>query len=157
MSYDLTLHIGLGTFKPIQSETIEGHQMHSEFYEISQSTRKALHSKQKGPRVAIGTTSVRAIEDYLKKTERDPNLREKWNEHLFSEEADLFIYPPYRFSFPDILLTNFHLPRSTLMCLVSAFLTPGDTAGIKWLKEIYREAIAKDYKFYSYGDAMFIL
>ena len=156
-SYDLTLHIGLGTFKPIQAETIEGHQMHREFHEISQSTRRALHSRKKRPRVAIGTTSVRAIEDYLKKTEKDPNLKEMWNEPNFSEEADLFIYPPYRFSFPGLLLTNFHLPRSTLMCLVSAFLTPDDTAGIKWLKEIYREAIVKDYKFYSYGDAMFIL
>jgi S-adenosylmethionine:tRNA ribosyltransferase-isomerase len=146
---DLTLHVGLGTFRPIMSENIEDHAIHREVYEIPASTQRALFTPT-GRRIAVGTTSVRTIEDYLSKhttpLERD-----------FLAEAGIFIYPPRPFAGIDALITNFHQPRSTLLCLVSAFLTPGSTDGIAWFKEIYAEAVAREYRFFSYGDAMLIL
>lgn len=150
--HDLTLHIGLGTFKPITADRIEEHNIHREHYEIGPETIRALRPAEAKTRVAIGTTSARAMEDFFKKQLPD-------SEYLqgFSAEADIFIYPPASFAAVDALLTNFHLPGSTLMCLVAAFLAPGGTTGIKWLKEIYFEAIAKGYRFYSYGDAMLIV
>lgn len=149
---DLTLHVGLGTFKPMQSEQVESHKMHEEYYELSGSTRAALHARKNRFNLAVGTTSLRAIEDYMRFTRHHP-VRE---EGPFSRMADIFIYPPDTF-FTDALLTNFHLPRSTLLCLVSAFLTPGSTDGIEWLKQIYHAALKRKYRFYSYGDAMLIL
>ena len=146
---DLTLHVGLGTFRPIMSENIEDHAIHREVYEIPANTQRALFAPT-GRRIAVGTTSVRTIEDYLSKhsgpLERD-----------FLSEAGIFIYPPRRFAGIDALITNFHQPRSTLLCLVSAFLTSGSTEGIAWLKEIYAEAVSREYRFFSYGDAMLIL
>jgi S-adenosylmethionine:tRNA ribosyltransferase-isomerase len=148
--HDITLHVGLGTFKPVQEEEIEKHPMHSEFYEIGRKTLDALINEDGKPRMMVGTTSMRATEDFFNvtggKTEQCPFVR----------DTDIFIYPPYNFHC-DILLTNFHLPKSTLLCLVSAFLTPGSEEGIEWLLEIYKEAIQMDYRFYSYGDAMLIL
>ena len=146
---DLTLHVGLGTFRPIMSENIEDHAIHREVYEISASTQRALFAPT-GRRIAVGTTSVRTIEDFLTK-HSSPLERD------FLSEAGLFIYPPRRFAGIDALITNFHQPRSTLLCLVSAFLTPGSTDGIQWFKEIYGEAVAREYRFFSYGDAMLIL
>lgn len=150
--HDLTLHVGLGTFKPIQSELVESHVMHEEFYEIPQLTRDALNVRNGRPKMAIGTTSLRAMEDYFRHTRKNKVPAEG----PFSRHADLFIFPPETFS-TDALLTNFHLPRSTLLCLVSAFLTPGSTDGIAWLKQIYEAALKRKYRFYSYGDAMLIL
>jgi S-adenosylmethionine:tRNA ribosyltransferase-isomerase len=149
---DLTLHVGLGTFRPIQSDNIEEHVMHEEYYEIPEGTRAALHQKDGRIKLAVGTTSLRAMEDYCRHARRHavPETGP------FSKHADLFIYPPEVFT-TDALLTNFHLPRSTLLCLVSAFLTPGSTDGISWLKQIYQAAIRRNYRFYSYGDAMLIL
>ncbi len=150
--YDLTLNIGLDTFQPVQSEKVEDHPIHKENYEIPESTSNALLPYPDGVRIAIGTTSARAMEHWwinrqtIQKTEG-----------TFQAEADLLIFPPYRFNVTDALLTNFHLPRSTLLCLVSAFLTPGETWGINWLKAIYGEAIKSEYRFFSYGDAMLIL
>lgn len=150
--HDLALHVGMGTFKPLQSEHIEDHQIHREIYEISPETQTALFAaKESGKRrVAVGTTSVRSIEDYLAKSNQpspDPYL----------SEAGLFIYPPRAFRGIDALVTNFHQPRSTLVCLVASFLDPEGLDGIEWIKEIYAEAIALEYRFLSYGDAMLIL
>ncbi len=147
--FDLTLHVGLGTFRPIQSEQVEDHPIHREFYHINAETMAALHDTTAGPRVAVGTTSLRAIEDAFKKSAPAKKA--------FEAEADIFIYPPRAFAGVDALLTNFHLPRSTLLCLVSAFLTPEKTDGIAWLKELYAEAIKENYRFFSYGDAMLII
>lgn len=147
--FSVTLHVGLGTFKPIQSEEIEAHQIHRELYEVPAATQAALFARQ-GRRLAVGTTSVRTIEDFLRK-------------HAAATPADvlaeaaLFLYPPAEFRGVDALITNFHQPRSTLLCLVAAFLAPGRPDGIAWLHELYREAIAQRYRFFSYGDAMLIL
>jgi S-adenosylmethionine:tRNA ribosyltransferase-isomerase len=147
---DLTLHVGLGTFRPIAAESIEEHPIHSEVYEIPLETQRALFPPLRGRRIAVGTTSVRTIEDFLS---RQPEPAEGAR----FAEASLFLYPPARFRGVDALITNFHQPRSTLLCLVAAFLTPGSTDGIDWLLEIYREAVARRYRFFSYGDAMLIL
>ncbi|QYY34745.1 tRNA preQ1(34) S-adenosylmethionine ribosyltransferase-isomerase QueA [Ruficoccus sp. ZRK36] len=150
--YDVRLHVGLDTFQPIKAERIEDHLIHREIYEIPPQARQALANKADGPRIAVGTTSLRACEDYTRKAPAGADLSE-----TYVGEADLFVYPPAVCSSAEGLITNFHLPRSTLLCLVSAFLTPGSTDGIKWLKELYAEAIAMEYRFYSYGDAMLIL
>lgn len=146
---DLTLHVGLGTFRPIASTHVEEHAIHREVYEIPVATQAKLFSPG-GRRIAVGTTSVRSIEDFL--TGHSAPLG---RDHL--AEAAIFIYPPRAFRGVDALITNFHQPRSTLLCLVSAFLAPGSTDGIAWLKEIYAEAVAREYRFFSYGDAMLIL
>jgi len=152
--HDLALRVGLDTFRPITAERLEDHAIHREWYEIPPATRAALAAPG-GPRLAVGTTSLRAIEDYMKKAGESGGpalpLRQPW-----LAEADIFIYPPREFAGVELLLTNFHLPRSTLLCLVSAFLMPGSTDGIAWLQEIYAEAIAQNYRFYSYGDAMLV-
>jgi S-adenosylmethionine:tRNA ribosyltransferase-isomerase len=147
--FDVTLHVGLGTFKPIQTDDIEAHQIHREIYEVPAATQAALFS-QHGRRLAVGTTSVRTIEDYLRKHD-SPTAA------TVLDEAALYLYPPTEFRGIDALITNFHQPRSTLLCLVAAFLAPGSTDGIAWLRELYAEAIASRYRFFSYGDAMLIL
>lgn len=154
--HDLTLQVGIGTFHPIQVEQIEAHNIHHEWYEIPAEAYTALQSTEGGPRVAVGTTSVRSIEDAMRRTRDgvEPYLSASGS---IQAEADIFIYPPYQMEAVDALITNFHLPKSTLLCLVSAFLTPGQSDGIEWLKQLYAEAIENDYKFYSYGDAMLIL
>ena len=173
---DLTLHVGLGTFRPIATARIEDHPIHREVYEIPTTTQQALFAA-KGRRIAIGTTSVRTIEDFLWRSPQPSGHREASVESCgdpagllrrpaprndgqggdFIGEAGIFIYPPRTFQGVDALVTNFHQPRSTLLCLVAAFLTPGSTDGILWLKEIYADAVARDYRFFSYGDAMLIL
>lgn len=149
---DVTLHVGLGTFKPITTETIEAHAIHHEIYEIPGATQRVLFPPRPGRRIAVGTTTVRTVEDFLA-THATP-LPENQS---FLGEASIFIYPPREFHGVDALITNFHQPRSTLLCLVAAFLAPGSIHGIAWLQEIYREAIAREYRFFSYGDAMLIL
>lgn len=146
---DLTLHVGLGTFRPIMTEQVEDHAIHLEVYEIPAATQQALFNTA-GRRIAVGTTSVRSIEDFLSR-HAAPAAGD------FLGEAGLFIHPPRDFRGVDALITNFHQPRSTLLCLVAAFLAPGSTDGIGWLHEIYAEAIAREYRFFSYGDAMLIL
>jgi S-adenosylmethionine:tRNA ribosyltransferase-isomerase len=131
------------------TENIEDHAIHREVYEIPAATQQALASTP-GRRIAVGTTSVRTIEDYLSAPATSPGrgcLR----------EAAIFIHPPRTFRGVDALITNFHQPRSTLLCLVAAFLAPGSTDGIAWLREIYADAILREYRFFSYGDAMLIL
>jgi S-adenosylmethionine:tRNA ribosyltransferase-isomerase len=137
--HDLTLQVGIGTFHPIQTDNILDHEIHREWYEIPADTLSALKKQGPGPRVAVGTTSVRSIEDVLRRIE---NASENCVTPSGSAqaEADIFIYP-----------------KSTLLCLVSAFLTPGEASGIQWLLELYEKAIEHDYRFYSYGDAMLII
>jgi S-adenosylmethionine:tRNA ribosyltransferase-isomerase len=136
----VTLHVGLGTFRPIQTEDITKHKMHEEYYHIPGETLKAIkQTKEKGKRVvAVGTTVVRTLETFAQtgKTEG------------FS---DIFIYPPYDFKIVDTLITNFHLPKSTLILLVSAF------AGKDFILSAYKKAVEMRYRFFSYGDAMLIL
>ncbi|MFI5358122.1 MAG: S-adenosylmethionine:tRNA ribosyltransferase-isomerase, partial [Opitutales bacterium] len=113
-------------------------------------TQQALFGPRPGRRIAVGTTTVRSIEHFLQHHPA-PLARP----HV--AEADIYIHPPRTFRGVDALVTNFHQPRSTLLCLVASFLTPGSTDGIAWLREIYAEAIAREYRFFSYGDAMLIL
>ncbi len=136
---DLTLHVGLGTFLPIKSQKITEHKMHSEYYEISNEVWQKILAAKKSKRriIAVGTTATRALESAA----RQGSLQ---------GETDIFIYPPYEFQIIDGLISNFHLPRSTLLLLVSAF------AGSDTIKQIYSEAIQKSYRFFSYGDAMLL-
>ncbi|NBB78300.1 MAG: tRNA preQ1(34) S-adenosylmethionine ribosyltransferase-isomerase QueA [Verrucomicrobia bacterium] len=154
--HDLTLQVGIGTFHPIQVENIKDHTIHHEWYEIPASAFTALQDAGAGPRIAVGTTSVRSIEDAMLRVQRFPESCLSPSGSV-QAEADIYIYPPAQFAAVDGLITNFHLPKSTLLCLVSAFLTPGSADGISWLKELYAEAIDQKYRFYSYGDAMLIL
>ncbi len=155
-TFDLTLHVGLGTFQPIKSATIEGHSIHKEFYAIPAGTRAELERRDPAsPRLAVGTTSLRAMEDFSRRRAAgDPLIPPAGT---VAATAGIYIYPPSKIISAEILITNFHLPKSTLMCLVASFLTPGETRGIAWLKELYAEAVRERYRFYSYGDAMLIL
>ncbi|MDI6869970.1 MAG: tRNA preQ1(34) S-adenosylmethionine ribosyltransferase-isomerase QueA [Bacillota bacterium] len=143
----LTLHVGLGTFRPVQTETVEEHVMHSEYYELPAETASAVNAaRRQGNRVvAVGTTACRTLETAARAAGEGGELEagEGW--------TDLFIYPGYRFRVVDLLLTNFHLPRSTLLLLVCAF------AGRELVFRAYAEAIRERYRFYSFGDAMLIL
>ena len=136
----ITLHVGIGTFLPVRSENLAEHRMHPEHFSISAEAANKINDAERI--IAIGTTTVRVLESARSK-----------NGVLLAQEGstDLFIYPPYRFQAVDLLLTNFHLPRSTLLMLVSAF------AGREFLLRAYREAIDDRYRFYSYGDCMLIL
>ena len=144
---DLTLHVGLDTFRPISTETIETHKIHTESYQVPSKTKSLLKSEDGSLKLAVGTTSLRTMEDFTRKG--FPSAPH--------QSASLFIYPPQIVRSADALITNFHLPKSTLLCLVSAFLTPGNVEGIGWLKSLYAQALAKGYRFYSYGDAMMII
>jgi S-adenosylmethionine:tRNA ribosyltransferase-isomerase len=139
----VTLHVGPGTFQPIQAVDFREHRMHCEWGELSAETAAQLaECRSHGGRIiAIGTTSVRVLESAA----RDGQFR------AWSGETDLFIYPPYTFKVTDALVTNFHLPRSTLLLLVNAFARPELT------RQAYATAIREGYRFYSYGDAMLIL
>jgi S-adenosylmethionine:tRNA ribosyltransferase-isomerase len=154
--YDLTLQVGIGTFHPIQVENIEEHNIHHEWYHIPTAAFAALKDANAGPRIAVGTTSVRSIEDAMRRSQSTPESC-LTPTGAVQAEADIYIYPPAQFNAIDGMITNFHLPKSTLLCLVAAFLTPGSKDGIAWLKELYAEAIDHKYRFYSYGDAMLIL
>jgi S-adenosylmethionine:tRNA ribosyltransferase-isomerase len=149
---EITLHVGLGTFQPVRVEKVEDHRLHREKYGIPKDVALAINrAKREGRRVvAVGTTTVRTLE-YAAEKAADPagGVREGWLE-AGSGEADIFIYPGYRFRIVDAVLTNFHLPQSTLLMLVCAF------GGKEAVMNAYLHAIAKRYRFYSYGDCMFI-
>jgi S-adenosylmethionine:tRNA ribosyltransferase-isomerase len=138
----VTLHVGLGTFRPVQVENVEEHVMHSEVYEVSERTAEVVNrAKAEGRRViAVGTTALRTLESATV------------NGRLQSGggETDIFIYPGYKFRMVDALITNFHLPKSTLLMLVSAFM------GTDFTRHVYQEAVREKYRFFSFGDAMFI-
>ena len=139
----VTLHVGLGTFRPVQVETIEQHQMHEEFYSIPPATADLIReTKLRGGRViAVGTTSVRTLE---------AAALDKTSVAVGANSTKIFIYPGREFRIVDAMITNFHLPKSTLLMLVSAF------AGRDFILQAYREAVAQRYRFFSFGDAMFI-
>ena len=141
---DVTLHIGLGTFRPVQVDDISEHHMHSEYYHISEEAADILNqAKANGQRiVCVGTTSVRTLESNYKKY------------HTFkstSEETSIFIYPGYQFEAVDTMITNFHLPKSTLIMMICAF------GGQDLIWEAYQHAIEEKYRFFSFGDSMMIL
>lgn len=138
----LTLHVGIGTFRPVKVDNLEEHPMHSESYRLSTETAEEIW-KNTGRTVAVGTTVTRVLE-HLAATQSDFPQAE-------SGDTDIFIYPPYQFRAVDALLTNFHLPESTLVMLVSAF------ASRELILEAYHEAIREKYRFYSYGDCMLIV
>ena len=139
----ITLHVGLGTFRPVKVENIEEHDMHSEWYSVPPETAEAVNkTKAEGGRViAVGTTSCRTLESA---TDENGILPAK------SDSTSIFIYPGYKFKMIDALITNFHLPKSTLIMLVSAL------AGYDLTMEAYRQAVEERYRFFSFGDAMFI-
>ncbi len=149
---DVTLQVGVGTFRPITTPTVDEHVIHRERYEIPPAAQRVLFPPRRGRRVAVGTTSVRTVEDFLSR-----HSAPLAGDATATGESALFVYPPRHFRGVDGLITNFHQPRSTLLCLVAAFLTPGSTEGIDWVRAIYAEAIAREYRFFSYGDAMLIL
>lgn len=186
----VTLHVGMGTFLPVKTPDIAQHQMHSEWFELSeQSARQISRARAEGRRiVAVGTTSVRVLETAARQQADDgPTSQDKGQNmaatlkrrcrSLGGADAcrpnppikdmrssiqpstgwtDIFIYPPAEFRVVDALVTNFHLPRSTLLMLISAFASPGDTEGVTTVLNAYRQATAMRYRFFSYGDAMLI-
>lgn len=135
----LTLHIGLGTFKPVKSENITEHKMEPEYFNVPKSVQEKVEKARlnKGRIIAVGTTSLRALESYANGVKEG--------------NTDLFIYPGYKFKIANCLLTNFHLPKTTLFMLVCAF------GGEALMKKAYQDAVDKKYRFYSYGDAMLII
>jgi S-adenosylmethionine:tRNA ribosyltransferase-isomerase len=155
----VTLHVGLGTFAPVKTEKIEEHKMHSEFIEIDKDTiRRIVKAKTERRRIiAVGTTSARTLESSNCHTElisasrfKTTRSRNKFGMTNLSGWTDIFIYPGYKFKIVDALITNFHLPKSTLLMLVGAF------AGREKILKAYKKAIKEKYRFFSYGDAMFI-
>lgn len=140
---DITLHVGLGTFKPVKEDTIENHNMHHEYYSMSKETadRLNLAKKEKRRIISVGTTSTRTLE----------TIMNKYGEFKECEgDTNIFIYPPYTFKAIDCQITNFHLPKSTLIMMIAAF-TSKDT-----ILNTYKEAIKEKYRFFSFGDSMFI-
>ena len=140
---NVTLHVGLGTFRPVEVDDINNHKMHSEFYQMSEETADILNKAKKESRriIAVGTTSTRTLETIMCKYGEFRNC---------SGNTDIFIYPGYEFKAIDGLITNFHLPKSTLVMLVSAL------AGKDHILNAYKEAVKEKYRFFSFGDAMFI-
>ena len=141
---ELTLHVGLGTFNPVEVEDLSKHKMDSEELIIDQETATMVNnSMKKGKRIcAVGTTSMRALES---------SVSSKGSLNSFNGWTHKFIFPPHKFSIANCMITNFHMPKSTLLMMVSAF------AGVDFIKEAYNIAIKEKYRFYSYGDAMLIL
>ncbi len=140
---EVLLHVGLGTFRPVKTENITDHKMHSEYYCVSEQAANSINrAKSEGRRIiAVGTTSIRVLESAF----RNGKL------HAESGETSIFIYPPYKYKAVDALITNFHLPESTLIMLVSAFMGRENTLNM------YKTAVAEKYRFFSFGDACFIM
>jgi S-adenosylmethionine:tRNA ribosyltransferase-isomerase len=132
----VTLHVGTGTFAPVRTETLEEHRMHAEYYSVPEAAARAVHEAKRV--IAVGTTVSRTLESWAASGEREG-------------ESNLFVYPGYEWRTVDALLTNFHLPRSTLLAMVMSF------AGKELVREAYRVAVEEGYRFYSFGDAMLLL
>ena len=146
----VTLHVGLGTFAPVKTGRLENHVMHREHFEVGAETAAHINAaRQTGGRIiAVGTTTVRVLESVAAQHCGPLTEASGWTR--------IFIHPPYRFQIVDALLTNFHLPQSTLLMLVSAFAAPGETRGREMVLNAYAEAVRERYRFFSYGDAMFL-
>ncbi len=141
---DVTLHVGLGTFRPVKVDDVDNHVMHSEFYMISEEAASKLnHAKENNKRIiSVGTTSTRVLESNIK----------KYGKFIATNEnTDIFIYPGYQYQAVDTLITNFHLPKSTLLMLISAFSSK------ELVFKAYKEAVKEEYRFFSFGDSMIIL
>jgi S-adenosylmethionine:tRNA ribosyltransferase-isomerase len=147
----VTLHVGPGTFLPVKTESLSEHTMHEERFMLGEETVHTVNEAKKSGRrvIAAGTTSVRVLESVAAKNAGKLNVH--------AGKTNIFIFPPYRFQIVDALLTNFHLPCSTLLMLVSALAAPGEMHGCKMILSAYAEAIRERYRFFSYGDAMLIL
>ena len=148
----VTLHVGAGTFLPVKTENISDHSMHHERFEIGAETVAIVNAAKKsgGKVIAVGTTTTRTLETVARLNAGKLNVH--------NGKTDIFLFPPAQFQIVDALLTNFHLPESTLLMLVSAFATPGqNTAGRELILSAYAEAVRARYRFFSYGDAMLIL
>jgi S-adenosylmethionine:tRNA ribosyltransferase-isomerase len=142
---EITLHVGLGTFQPVREAVVEEHKLHGEWYQISEAAAERIQSAREAGRrvVAVGTTTVRTLE-FAARQNKDGRIT------VQSGEADIFIYPGFKFQVVGAMLTNFHLPKSTLLMLVSAFV------GRERVLRAYQHAVQKRYRFYSYGDGMFV-
>jgi S-adenosylmethionine:tRNA ribosyltransferase-isomerase len=147
----VTLHVGLATFAPVKASRLEDHRLHEERFEINRETaRLVTAAKQEHRRViAVGTTTVRALEAVA--------AQHQGRVSAGAGQTHLFIHPPFHFQVVDALVTNFHLPKSTLLMLVSAFAAPGENRGRELILAAYAEAVRQRYRFYSYGDAMLLL
>lgn len=145
----VTLHVGIGTFRPVKTQTVEEHKMHFEEYEITEESARIINeTKRRGGRlISVGTTSTRTVESAARLTEKGWFLPEQ----DLRGETDIFIYPGYGFRMVDSLITNFHLPKSTLMMLISALYNQEE------IRKIYQVAVEEKYRFFSYGDAMLIV
>jgi S-adenosylmethionine:tRNA ribosyltransferase-isomerase len=148
----VTLHVGLGTFRPIESESWDEHRMHGEIGELTQAAATEINrTRADGGRViAVGTTVVRLLETAIR-TQDDTEANSSPHLQPWHGQTDLFIRPPFKFRAIDALMTNFHFPRTTLLVLVQTF------GGWELIAEAYRQAIREEYRFYSYGDAMLIV
>lgn len=149
----VTLHTGLGTFKPVYAEYIKDHKMFEEYYEVPEGTICAMSRCNIGTRrvVAVGTTSVRTLETIAERYKTQDTRYKEITNYKIQGSTEIFIYPGFKFQVVDAMVTNFHIPKSTLMMLVSAF------AGRDFILRAYKEAIEKNYRFFSFGDAMLIL
>ena len=147
----VTLHVGLGTFAPVKVETLAQHPMHEERFSIGPETAEAIMAAKREQRrvIAVGTTTVRVLESVAARNHGEVGAA--------TGRTRIFIYPPYHFQVVDALLTNFHLPKSTLLMLASAFVAPGETRGRERLLSAYAEAVRERYRFFSYGDAMLLV
>lgn len=147
----VTLHVGLGTFTPVKARHIEDHTLHAERYEVPAPTAAAIRTARAADRrvVAVGTTTVRVLEHVARKHDGEVQAD--------CGQTSLFIHPPHTFHAVDALITNFHLPRSSLLMLVAAFAAPGQLEGRELILNAYRNAVMESYRFFSYGDAMLIL
>jgi len=148
----VTLHVGVGTFAPVKTQLVSRHRMHKEWYRLDSRAAEAVNlARRRGGRVvAVGTTALRVLETAARSAASDRKLEPS------SGWTDLFIYPPADFLAAGALITNFHLPRSTLLMLAAAFCSPGSTEGVAMILSAYRQAVEAGYRFYSYGDAMLI-
>jgi len=149
----VTLHVGLGTFAPVKADHLDDHVMHEERFELPSDTADAINAAQREGRrvIAVGTTTVRVLESAAAVSTLNSQLSTQRG------RTRIFIHPPYHFRIVDALLTNFHLPQSTLLMLVSAFAAPGELRGRELILAAYAEAVRERYRFFSYGDAMLIL
>jgi S-adenosylmethionine:tRNA ribosyltransferase-isomerase len=147
----VTLHVGPGTFLPVKTESLTEHKMHEERFELTEETVRVVNEAKntEGRVIAVGTTTVRVLESVA--------ARNAGKLNVYAGKTNIFIFPPYRFQIVDALVTNFHLPCSTLLMLVSALATPGEIPGREMILCAYAHAIRERYRFFSYGDAMLIL